>query len=102
MKKRSPPAAPKRSPLPLAVRWPIQRAWQLRNPEKTRAHEAVRLAIKRGELVRQPCEDAGDGPCSPGLTDAHHPDYAKPLAVIWLCRGHHKRRHAKGGMSKPP
>jgi hypothetical protein len=25
---------------------------------------------------------------------AHHPDYSKPLDVVWLCDDHHKQAHA--------
>jgi transcriptional regulator with XRE-family HTH domain len=46
-------------------------------------------AIERGELVRQPCEKCG----STKRIHAHHEDYAKPLEVVWLCPGHHVRRH---------
>lgn len=97
MTERSPTAAPKRSPLLLAVRWPVQRAWQLRNPEKIRAHQAVRHAIKRGDLIRGPCEDCGT---TRGV-EAHHPDYSQPLSVVWLCRRDHKRRHSRGGGANP-
>lgn len=26
--------------------------------------------------------------------EAHHPDYANPLDVVWLCPAHHKQAHA--------
>lgn len=33
--------------------------------------------------------------------EAHHPDYAKPLRVIWLCKVHHENVHGKRkGISK--
>lgn len=52
------------------------------------AHQAVRRAIRLGQIKRRPCEDCGDP-----KTEAHHPDYAQPLKVVWLCRTHHRRRH---------
>ncbi len=61
-------------------------AWIARNPLKRAAHHAVRNAIRRGEIERQPCH------C--GLpAEAHHEDYAAPLDVMWLCRRHHAERH---------
>lgn len=55
-------------------------------------------AIARGELVRQPCEV-----CGAEKADAHHPDYSKPLDVMWLCRAHHiAEHHRTGGWGRPP
>jgi hypothetical protein len=53
-------------------------------PEKVRAPQALRRAVKRGEIKRQPCEVCGN-PRSQG----HHDDYSKPLEVRWLCSLHH-------------
>lgn len=53
-------------------------------PEKIRARQEVRNAIKRGDLVRLPCEK-----CGKEKTEAHHEDYSKPLMVKWLCKLHH-------------
>ena len=59
------------------------------SPEKTRARRAVNDAIRRGRIVAQPCavcETSDD-------VQAHHPDYSKPLEVVWLCRVHHNEVH---------
>jgi len=69
-----------------------QAKWQAANPKARWAHMALASAIKRGLIERQPCEKCGAVP-----TDGHHPDYDRPLAVVWLCRRHHRARHAKGG-----
>lgn len=68
-----------------------QEKWQRKNPEKRRAHEAVRDALRRGLLVKQPCEVCG----SVDHLDAHHERYDRPLDVVWLCRLHHMRRHPR-------
>lgn len=68
-----------------------QRAWQLRFPEKRRAHEAVRQALLKGILVKGVCQDCG----SADHVDAHHDNYARPLEVTWLCRRHHMARHRR-------
>jgi hypothetical protein len=67
------------------------RALQLfkaRHPERIRAKDAVNNALKRGKLVRKPCEVCGNP-----RTDGHHPDYSKPLEVQWLCQCHHIELH---------
>lgn len=46
-------------------------------------------AIKRGELIRQPCEVC----FTVESVEAHHDDYTKPLDVRWLCRLHHAEHH---------
>jgi len=57
-------------------------------PEKRIARELARTAIKRGKLLRVPCEVCGNA-----KVDAHHEDYSKPLDVRWLCRKHHLQHH---------
>jgi hypothetical protein len=64
----------------------IKHKWRKLNPEKVKAHNIVRRAIKNGNLKRLPCEVCGNT-----LSQAHHNDYNKPLDVIWLCRPHHPR-----------
>jgi hypothetical protein len=57
---------------------------QLKDTARRKAAEA----IARGELVRQPCRKCGAFP-----THGHHPDYSRPLDVIWLCPTCHLRTH---------
>jgi hypothetical protein len=61
---------------------------RVRNPEKQRVQRAAYGAIKRGRLVRLPCEV-----CGSEMVDAHHDDYSKPFDVRWLCRTHHMELH---------
>lgn len=65
-----------------------QRRYSHRHPERGAATRAVAYAIKKGRLVRMPCEACGE------KAEAHHDDYSKPLAVRWLCRPHHMQHHA--------
>lgn len=64
-----------------------------RHPERCRARQRARAAIRRGVLVRGPCA-AGPVGCR-GSVEAHHDDYSRPLAVRWLCRFHHREAHAR-------
>lgn len=57
--------------------------------DQARAHDAVRRAIKRGELTRQACERCA----STDRVEAHHDDYGKPLDIRWLCDPCHKQEH---------
>lgn len=57
---------------------------------KRKARAMVTKAIKDGVLKRLPCEI-----CGIEKSEAHHSDYSKPLEVIWLCHGHHRRQHGK-------
>lgn len=63
-------------------------SWAQRNPEKRRAQVAVSNALRDGRLRREPCCVCGEK-----KTQAHHEDYGKPLAVIWLCSEHHAAHH---------
>jgi hypothetical protein len=62
-------------------------AYHMRHPERRKAHHAVTNAIRDGKLTKQPCFICGD------LAEAHHPDYSRPLAVVWLCNKHHREAH---------
>jgi hypothetical protein len=61
------------------------------NPKKRAAHDAVRNAIRSGQLIPWPCCAVPECDRAP---EAHHPDYDKPLSVVWLCPSHHKEVHA--------
>lgn len=69
-----------------------QAKWAAAHPQARWAHDALRSAIRRGLIVRKPCEV-----CGAEKTDAHHTDYDRPMDVIFLCRRHHRERHPKGG-----
>jgi hypothetical protein len=57
--------------------------------KQRRAHYAVAKNLKAGVLVAYKCQV-----CGSNESEAHHPDYEYPLAVIWLCRQHHAQEHA--------
>ena len=65
------------------------RSWAQRNPEKRRAHEMVKDALRQGVLIRQACQ------CGEVKSHAHHDDYSKPLEVRWLCRTCHRNHHER-------
>ena len=70
----------------------LNRAYRESNPKKYVAQSAVGNALRDGILVKQPCEVCGS------LTvHGHHPDYDKPLNVMWLCPEHHKDWHRENG-----
>lgn len=68
-------------------------------PEKIKAHNILHYWIKNGKVVKLPCRDCGNK-----KSEGHHPDYSKPLEVIWLCSLHHKAEHGRGykPVSLPP
>lgn len=58
-----------------------------------RAHAAVRRAIRRGDLVKQPCMTCGNQ-----QSFAHHAngyEGAAQLDVRWLCMPHHMEAHGR-------
>lgn len=59
-------------------------------PEKYSARLEINKALKRGDLVRQPCRcGAADN------VHAHHHDYKKPLDIEWLCAPCHRKEHPR-------
>lgn len=59
-----------------------------RREKYNNAGRLVNIAIKRGKLVKKPCEI-----CGAEKAEAHHDDYNKPLEVRWLCKKHHTEWH---------
>jgi len=58
-------------------------------PEKYKARLKVYYALKTHKIKKDKCF------CKNEKTEAHHPDYSKPLEVVWLCREHHYAIHHK-------
>lgn len=60
------------------------------NPQMALAYATVENAIRSGKIMRpELC-----GSCkNPGLIQAHHKDYSKPLDVEWLCVKCHNAVH---------
>ena len=60
------------------------------------AQNLTEEAIEKGVITQKPCENCGHaGTMKDGRSDvqAHHPDYNKPLDVIWLCQKCHHEWH---------
>lgn len=62
--------------------------WKESHPERRKANIIVGNAVRDGRLNPQPCW------CCGTKAQAHHPDYSRPLDVVWLCGQHHKQAHA--------
>ncbi len=72
----------------------VIQAYTERNRAKRNAYNKMRYARMRGELVNPgQCSACGGS----NKVEAHHDDYAKPLAVRWLCRACHKTWHKLNG-----
>ena len=67
--------------------------WRERDPKKEQARRKAR-ALNRERL---PCQHVSDDGVVCGVEPAekHHPDYDKPLEVVWLCRTHHGVVHRR-------
>jgi hypothetical protein len=62
--------------------------WQIKHPNRRAASHILNNAVRDGKIVRLPCFICG------AKAHAHHPDYDRPLDVIWLCPKHHYETHA--------
>ena len=66
-----------------------QKKRRTKNPEPYKANTAVSNAVRDGRLFKEPCFQCG----AVENIEAHHPDYSKPLDVVWLCRACHLAEH---------
>lgn len=65
------------------------KASRQRHNDRQNARGAVTVALRKGTLVREPCEVCG----TVENVHAHHDDYTKRLDVRWLCQTHHAEHH---------
>lgn len=93
--RRKNPESAKRSQEKSNQRWrdspgylPYLAAYRAKHRDKIRARKLFNNAIKRGDIQRQPC-----CVCAQPNAEGHHPDYAKPLDVLWFCKKHHEAHH---------
>lgn len=70
----------------------FNRDWQSRNAKKIKCHRLMWGAIKAGKLLQDVCDV-----CGSDIVHGHHPDYDKPLDVVWLCPEHHRQWHEANG-----
>ncbi len=70
----------------------LAREYRKRHPEKIIAQNRLNYAIRKGRVVRQPCEVCGS---TEGIIHAHHRTYKKEdwYNVRWLCFVCHKLEH---------
>lgn len=65
--------------------------WISKNPKKRSASIKLNNALRDGKIIRKPCRVCG----STYRIHGHHPNYNRPLEVVWLCAQHHKEVHRK-------
>ena len=76
-----------RLPHRLAKRKAITLRQQTQEPHKYRARYAAANARRDGRVEPEPCYFCA----STQDIEVHHPDYARPLLVYWLCRICHRK-----------
>lgn len=64
---------------------------------KANCRSYLNVYIRRGRIIRGPCEV-----CGSLNVHAHHDDYSKPLQVRWLCKPHHQLLHGIGPLVDSP
>ena len=54
----------------------------------SKARQVIKTLIQKGVIKKKPCVL-----CGKAKSVAHHPDYDKPVQIVWLCQKHHSRIH---------
>lgn len=72
--------------------------YKLKYPDKHRAHRTIAKAVREG-MIRRPlvCESCRMV-CD---TEAHHPDYSRPMYVYWWCSKCHHEYHSDHSPAAP-
>ena len=56
--------------------------------KKANARSYANVYLKRGYIIKKPCEKCGSNDA-----EKHHEDYNKPTEITWLCRVCHLKYH---------
>jgi hypothetical protein len=67
------------------------RRYRERYKNRSAARYIFGNAVRDGKITRLPCQVCGND-----KSEGHHPDYDRPLDVVWLCVTHHKAAHKLG------
>ena len=68
----------------------IGKKYYYNNKKKWKIHQKVYRAITNGKLIKPSiCPKCGETKPIEG----HHPDYRKPLGIIWVCKQCHENIH---------
>jgi hypothetical protein len=70
----------------VALRQRVTTKWRQDHPAETQAQQTANNAVRDGKLTKP---DACEGCGLPKRLEKHHPDYSKPLLVVWLCKPCH-------------
>ena len=65
----------------------VSKRYRDKTKNQSKAHYELRKALLHGEIEKEFCAVCNSD------AEAHHPDYDKPLEVIWLCHKHHMQMH---------
>lgn len=68
----------------------IKAKWRSKYKQKAHAQNKITYALKSGKIKRPYYCSNCEIKCKP---ESHHPDYTKPLYVVWLCRKCHLWKH---------
>jgi hypothetical protein len=67
----------------VALRARTVKEWRAKYPERAKAQQVAGNAVRDGKLVKPDiCEGCG----LHKRVEKHHPDYSRPLLVMWLCK----------------
>lgn len=65
--------------------------WQSMQPARKAANVILNNAVRDGRIVPWPMCAVPE--CKTKKVEGHHPDYDRPLDVVWLCNKHHRECH---------
>jgi hypothetical protein len=74
-----------------ALRAATMKLQAARHPDRHMARTTFGNAVRDGRVIPWPVCAVPD--CC-GKPQGHHPDYSRPLDVVWLCGKHHREAHA--------
>lgn len=69
----------------------LNRAYSEKYKDRKMSHTIISNQRRDGKIIPKPCEVCGGH----DRIQAHHPDYSKPLEIVWLCQPHHMELHRR-------